>query len=33
MRPPCGCGARDAYWSGDTLRVYACKPCHKREGR
>ncbi len=24
---PCECGSRDAYWHGDTLRVYACDAC------
>jgi len=26
--PPCKCGSYGAYWSGDTMRVYACKGCH-----
>ena len=25
---PCACGNTDAYWTGDTLREYACARCH-----
>ncbi len=25
---PCECGSREAYWHGDTMRVYACSACY-----
>jgi len=27
-RVPCKCGAKDAFWKGDSRRVYACHHCH-----
>ncbi len=27
---PCECGSSDAYWKGDTMRVYLCEVCHQR---
>lgn len=26
-RIPCECGSHDAYWHGDTQRVYVCPRC------
>lgn len=28
--PPCACGATDARWRGDGLRVFACDDCWAR---
>lgn len=30
--PPCSCGAHDALWRGDTMRIYSCDRCHAQEG-
>ncbi len=29
----CDCGAADAEWHGDTLRVWCCDACWRRAGR
>lgn len=30
---PCECGSLDAYWSGDTLRIYLCDACRQAPAR